>query len=107
MGPQVGPVSKTLAAVSTPKRLVPSVRPQVTLQQPGSGEGLPTDVALVVEVVGEDVHGEGRHAHVQLAADAALFGVLRVECFVGLLVAREIAACCVVFATITALRQPE
>ena len=86
VGPQVGPVSETLATVSTPKRLVASVRPQVTLQQPGSGEGLPTDVALVVEVVGEDVHGEGGHADVHLPAHPALLGRAGAQAQVGLLV---------------------
>ena len=44
----------------------------MALEKPGPGEGLATNVALVLEAVGEDVHGQGRHAHVQLVADVTL-----------------------------------
>ena len=49
--------------------------PQVTLQQPGPGESFTTELTLVVEVVGEDVHGEGGHADIHLAADVTLLGI--------------------------------
>jgi len=45
------------------------------LQQPGPGERFATNLALVAEVVGEDVHGEGRHADVHLVTDRALLGI--------------------------------
>ena len=57
MGAEVGTVSKRLATVCTAIGLVPGVRPHVALQEPGSGEGLPANIALVVQVVSEDVHG--------------------------------------------------
>jgi len=59
-------------------------------QQPRSRESLSADVALVVEVVGEDVHGESRHGDVHLAADVALLGAPRVETPVGLLVSGQV-----------------
>ena len=90
VSPQVGPVRKTLPTVSAAEGLVTSVGPQVALQQPGPREGFPTDVALVVEVVGEDVHGEGRHAHVHLPAHPALLGRAGAQAQVGLLVSANI-----------------
>ena len=44
----------------------------MALEKPGPGEGLATNVALMLEAVGEDVHGQGRHAYVQLVANVAL-----------------------------------
>ena len=58
----------------------------MTLQKPRSGERLPTDVALVVETVGQDVHGEGGHADVHLTAHQALLGGARAQAQVRLLV---------------------
>ena len=59
----------------------------MSLQKPGSGEGFPTRVTLVVEAVGEHVHREGGHADVHLAADAALLrracGQAQVRLFVS------------------------
>ena len=71
------------------------------LEQPGPGESFATKFTLVIEVVGEDVHGEGRHADVHLAADVALLRVGRVEAAVSLPVAGEVAAGGVVFATVS------
>ena len=42
----------------------------MSLQQPGPGESFATNLALVAEVVCEDVHGEGRHANVHLDIQA-------------------------------------
>ena len=70
------------------------------LEQPGPGESFATKFTLVIEVVGEDVHGEGRHADVHLAADVALLRVGRVEAAVSLPVAGEVAAGGVVLATV-------
>ena len=56
----------------------------MTLQQPRPGESFATKFTLVVEVVGEDVHGEGGHADVHLAADVTLLRICRVKAAVGL-----------------------
>ena len=72
---KVGTVCKGLATVGTTIGLVPRVAAHVALQQPRPGESLSTDIALVVEVVSEDVHAEGGHAHIHLVADLALLGV--------------------------------
>ena len=72
---QVGTVCKGLATVGTTIGLVPRVAAHVTLQQPGPRESLSTDITLVVEVMSEDVHAEGGHAHIHLVADLALLGV--------------------------------
>ena len=58
----------------------------MTLEKPRSGESFATDVALVVETVSQDVHGEGRHADVHLPAHQALLGGARAQAQVGLLV---------------------
>ena len=76
--------------------------PQVALQQPRAGESFPTELALVVEVVGEDVHGQGRHADVHLVTDVALFSIVRVQAPVCLPVPGEVAAGGVVLATVSA-----
>ena len=92
----------------------------MSLQKPGPRERLATRVALVVEAVGEHVHGEGGHADVHLAADPALLGCARGEAQVSLFVPksrgaqrkylirqnalpRQIAAGGVVLATLCAL----
>jgi len=72
---KIGPVSKRFATVSTSVGFVPGVGPHVSLQQPGPGESFATNLALVAEVVCEDVHGEGRHADVHLVTDRALLGI--------------------------------
>jgi len=93
---QVGPVCKGLSTMGATVGLVPRVAPHVPLQQPRPREGLAADVALVVEVVGEHVHAEGRHAHVHLVADLALLRVPRVERPVGLAVSGQVRGCCIV-----------
>lgn len=72
---KVGAVGKRFSTVGTAVGLVPCVASHVTLQQPGPRESLSTDITLVVEVMGEDVHAEGGHADVHLVADLALLGV--------------------------------
>lgn len=72
----------------------------MTLEQPGPGESFATKLTLVVEVVGENVHGEGGHADVHLAADVTLLGVGRVQAPVSLSVAREVTAGRVMLPTI-------
>ena len=73
----------------------------MALQEPRPGESFPTEFALVVEVVGEDVHAEGRHADVHLVTDVALFSIVRVQAPVGLPVPGEVAAGGVMFATVS------
>ena len=72
----------------------------MTLQQPGPGESFPTELALVVEVVSEDVHGEGWHGDVHLPADMALFSVAGVQRPMGLFVPAEVRTGCIVFPTL-------
>ena len=72
--------------------LLPGVTSLVSVEQPGSGEALATDVAGVGEAVGEHVHRQGRHAHVELVADVAGLRCLRGELAVGLLVSRQVGA---------------
>ena len=74
----------------------------MSLEQPGPRKRLTAHVTLVAEVVREHVHRQGRHAHVHLPAHTALFRALRVQRFVRLLVAREVAARGVVFTTFRA-----
>ena len=64
----------------------------VSMKKPGSREALAADVAGVGEAVGEHVHRQGGHAHVELVADVARLRRLRGELAVGLLVARKIGA---------------
>ena len=78
--------------MSASEGLLPRVTSLVSVEQPGSREALAADVAGVGEVVGEHVHGQGRHAHVELLADVARLGCLRGELAVGLLVSREVGA---------------
>ena len=99
---QVGTVSKGFATVSAAIRLVPCVTSHVALQQPRSRESLSTYITLVVEVVGEHMHAEGRHADVHLVADVALLGVPRVKGAVCLPVAGQVAGSSVVLSTLGA-----
>ena len=99
---QVGTVSKSFATVSAAIRLVPCMTSHVALQQPRPGESFSTDITLVVEVVGEHMHAEGRHADVHLVADVALLGVPRVEGAVCLPVAGQVAGSSVVLSTLRA-----
>ena len=89
---KIGPVSKGFPTVSTSIGFISSVRSHMSLQQPGTTESLPAHLALVVEVVSEDVHLQGRGAHVHLVADVAGLGCFCGESFVSLLVARQIGA---------------
>ena len=100
---QVGAVRECLAAVCTAVGLLPCVGAQVALQQPGSGESLVADGALVPEVVCEDVHGERWHADVDLGAVGTLLGLLTVEAAVGLLVAGQVGRGGVLLAALATL----
>ena len=74
----------------------------MTLQQPRSAEGLAADVAAVLEVVGEDVHGERRHADVDFVTVWTLLSRLGVQGPVGLFVSRQVGGGGVVFAALAA-----
>ena len=47
----------------------------MALQQPGPGKFFATDLALMVEGVGEQMHRGGGHADIHLVTDVALLGV--------------------------------
>ena len=74
--------------VSAGVRLLPRVYSDVVCEQPGAGESLLADVALVVPHVGLHVHGQGGHARVELAALLAALPSVGVN----LAVARQVAA---------------
>ena len=100
MGAQVRPIGKALFADCAQVRLLPSVRPEVTLKQPGSREGLSADVTPVVEVVSQDVHGKRGHGDIHLAADVALLGAAGIQTSMRLLVPRQVGAGGVVLAAL-------
>lgn len=64
--PQVRAVCESLAALDTGKRFLARVRAHVALQQPRTRERLAAHLALVAQVVGQNVHGESRHRDVHL-----------------------------------------
>ena len=100
--PEVGSVCKLLSTVSTPKGLLPGVTPGVSLQQPGPGESLATNCAGVGQAVGQHVHGQGGHAHVQLVTDVASLRCLRGHEPVCLLVSGQVGAGGELFSTLGA-----
>lgn len=72
------------------KGLLPCVRAHVTLKEPRATEGLAAHIALVLEVVGEDVHGQRRHGHIHFITGGTLAGHLAVQAAVRLLVSAEV-----------------
>ena len=56
----------------------------------------------MIQIVRQDVHGEGGHRDVHLATHVTLLGVVRVQTPVGLLVAGQVGASGVVLSTLTA-----
>ena len=81
-------------------RFVARVGAHVALKEPRPRERLTTDIALVIQIVGEDVHGEGRHRDVHLVANVALFGAVGIERAVGLLMTRQVGAGGIVLTTL-------
>lgn len=73
--------------------LLTRVRAHVTLQEPRAAEGLAAHVTLVLEVVGEDVHGQRGHGHVHFVTGGTLAGHLAVQAAVRLLVSAEVGGC--------------
>ena len=61
VSPQVALVGKSLRALVARERLLSGVRPDVALQQPGSGEGFPAEgtPAALDRCVGSHVHRQG------------------------------------------------
>lgn len=73
--------------------LLTRVRAHVTLQEPRAAEGLAAHVTLVLEVVGEDVHGQRWHGHIHFVTGGTLAGHLAVQAAVRLLVSAEVGGC--------------
>lgn len=90
VGAEVWTVSKGFATVGAGKRLLPRVRAHVTLKEPRSAEGLAAHIAFVLEVVGEDVHGQCGHWHIHFTTGGTLAGHLAVQAAVRLLVSAEV-----------------
>ena len=82
------------------ERFLPRVTPLVSVEKPGSREALATDVAGMGEAVGEHVHRQGRHAHVELVADVARLRRLQGELAMGLLVSGQVGAGGKMFSTL-------
>ena len=102
VGPQVGPVPEGLAAVGAAVGLFPRVGAQVALQQPGPGKALATQLALVLQLMCQHVHGKSWHGHVYLVALLTGLGSLAVHTPVRLFVSRQIRTGRVLLATLIA-----
>lgn len=63
---EVGAIGECLSALDAGEGLLAGVRSHVALQQPRTRERLATHLALVTQVVGEDVHCQCWHRHVHL-----------------------------------------
>ena len=90
VGTQIALVRETLAALATVVWLLSSVSPDVTLEQPGAGEGLATEGTLAARSVGPHVHVQGGGAAVLLVTVGA---PLHVQVgLVSLSVSRQVGA---------------
>jgi hypothetical protein len=69
MGTEIGPIRKSSITVLTGKGFLSSMRSDVSLEEPGAGEGLSTERALTGERMGSDVHLEGSQRHVDLVTE--------------------------------------
>lgn len=76
--------------MGTGEGFFPRVRAHVTLKEPRPAERLAAHVTFVLEVVGEDVHGQRRHGHVDFVTGGTLAGHLAVQASVRLLVSAEV-----------------
>lgn len=97
---EVGTVCERLATVSAAVRLLPCVRTQMSLQQPGPRERLVAHRTLVTQTVRQDVHGQGRHADVHLVTMGTRLGLLAVQTSVGLLVSGKVGRRCILLAAL-------
>ena len=100
---QVGAVSKRLAAQFASVRFLARVRPHVALQQPRPGESLAAFRTHVRQLVREQVHRQGRHRDVALAARRTRLASAGIRIPVRLLVARKVRRRRVRFAAFVAL----
>lgn len=100
MSSQIGTIGETLSANRTWVGLLSGVWPEVALKKPRSREGLPTDVALVIQVVSENVHWKGGHGHVHLPTYRTFLRISRVQTPVSLLMAGQIRTRGVILATL-------
>lgn len=66
------------------------MRSHVPLQKPWPAEGFATHMTFVLEVMGENMHGQRRHGHVDLVAGGTFACHLAVEATVSLLVSAQI-----------------
>lgn len=62
----------------------------MTLKQPRPAEGFVAHLALVLEVVGEDVHGQSWHGYVHFTTGGTLASHLAVQAAMRLLVSAEV-----------------
>ena len=60
-----------------------------------------TKFTFMIEIVCEYVHAESRHTDIHFAANMALFSIGRVQTAVSLSVSGQVAAGCIMFATIS------
>lgn len=77
MRPQIGSVRKSSVTMHTRKRLLPSVSPDVSLQQPRPRKSLATNIALARQRVSPDVHLQRSHGGVHfftILTDERLLG---------------------------------
>ena len=88
--------------MGAPVRLLSGVRPHVTLEQPGPGEGFVANLTLMAVGMSQHVHVEGGGGHILLVTDVARLEVLLDLGQVGLPVTGEVRAGGKVFATISA-----
>lgn len=102
VGSQVGPVCKGSPAVGTPIGFLARVRPPMALQQPGSREGLSTNVALMLQVVSQNVHRKRRHGNIKFSTVRTFLGQLAVETPMRLLVPTQIRRGRIVLPTFSA-----
>lgn len=102
MGAQVRPVGKRFTTVRTPERLLARVRAHVALQQPWPAERFAAHVALVLEVVCQQVHGHRRHGNVDFPTCGALLGHFAVYAPVRLLVPAQVGGRGIGFAALAA-----
>lgn len=93
VSPQIRSVGERLAAVSASVRLLSRVRAHVTLQQPRPRKRLRTDGTDVRKSVSQQVHGQGRHGDVGLAASGARSSAAGLEAAMRLLVAGQVGRC--------------
>lgn len=99
---QVGAVCKGLAAVGASEWLLPSVRAHVALQKPGSTEGFPAYITLVLEVMREQMHGHGGHRHIHLPTGGTFLCQFAVQRAMRLFVPAQVGRRGVGFAALVA-----